>query len=84
MPEIAIFYGIIIRMFFIQNEHNPPHIHVIYGSYEALIIISNSLILDGSLPNKAYKLVCEWIDLYRNDLLDIWEKQEFRKLPPLE
>ena len=84
MPEIAIFYGIIIRMFFKLKEHNPPHIHVIYGEYSASIIISNKKILEGSLPNKAYKLVCEWIELYRSDLLDIWEKQEFRRLPPLE
>ena len=29
MPEISRFYGIIIKMYFIDNEHNPPHIHAI-------------------------------------------------------
>lgn len=30
MPIISAFYGLIIKMFFMQSEHNPPHIHVIY------------------------------------------------------
>ena len=84
MPEIAIFYGIIIRMFFKPKEHNPPHIHAEYGEYYITVSILDCTIIKGKFPNKAYKLVCEWIELYRSDLLDIWEKQEFRKLPPLE
>ena len=35
MPIISKFYGIIIKMFFQQKEHNPPHIHAIYGEYAA-------------------------------------------------
>lgn len=31
MPVISRFYGIIIRMYFLQKEHNPPHIHAIYN-----------------------------------------------------
>ncbi|MDY5886571.1 MAG: DUF4160 domain-containing protein [Treponema sp.] len=27
MPEIARFYGIIIKMFFKPKEHEPSHIH---------------------------------------------------------
>ena len=30
MPIIAKFYGIIIKMYFQQSEHNPPHFHCIY------------------------------------------------------
>ena len=29
MPVLSRFYGIIIRMYFQQAEHNPPHIHAI-------------------------------------------------------
>lgn len=28
MPEISRFYGIIIRMYLIDSEHPPKHIHV--------------------------------------------------------
>ena len=31
MPVIARFYGMVIKMYFRQSEHNPPHIHAIYG-----------------------------------------------------
>ncbi|MGI0481802.1 DUF4160 domain-containing protein [Geminocystis sp. CENA526] len=31
MPVISRFYGIIIKMFFL--DHNPPYFHAIYGEY---------------------------------------------------
>ena len=31
MPVISRFYGIIIKMYFFDSEHNPPHIHAIYN-----------------------------------------------------
>ena len=44
MPVLSRFYGIIIRMYFIQAEHNPLHIHAIYGDdvAEAAIKTRNS------------------------------------------
>lgn len=33
MPEIARFYGIIIKMFFKPKEHEPSHIHALYGEH---------------------------------------------------
>ena len=33
MPEIARFYGIIIKMFFKPKKHEPSHVHAIYGEY---------------------------------------------------
>jgi hypothetical protein len=34
MPEVARFYGIVIKVFF--GDHPPPHFHAIYGEYNAL------------------------------------------------
>lgn len=84
MPVLARFYGIIIRMYFLQSEHNPPHIHAIYGEDTAAFEIRSGELLDGSLPNRALEMVQEWITANREALLEIWETQEFRKLPPLE
>ena len=39
MPEIARFYGIIIKMFFKPKEHEPSHIHAIYNEYVGLFNI---------------------------------------------
>ena len=47
MPEIAIFYGIIIRMFFKPKEHNPPHIHAEYGEYYITVSILDCTIIKG-------------------------------------
>jgi hypothetical protein len=37
MPEISRFYGIVVKMFY--KEHNPPHIHALYGGYIGVINI---------------------------------------------
>ena len=41
MPTISSFYGIIILMHLTSKEHNPPHIHAIYGEYEAIFYIES-------------------------------------------
>ena len=71
-------------MYFLQKEHSPPHIHAIYGEHMAAITISDGKILEGELPGKALELVREWMGEHRNELLTIWETQEFKQLPPLE
>jgi len=84
MPVLSRFYGIVIRMYFLQNEHNPPHIHAIYNDDVAAIDFMTGNVLEGHLPSKALAMVQEWIGLNRDALKIIWETQEFRKLPPLE
>ena len=84
MPVLSRFYGIIIRMYFLQKEHNPPHIHAIYGEDVAAITIGDGTVLEGALPKKALELVREWITVNRSELLKMWESQEFKQLPPLE
>ena len=84
MPVLSRFYGIVIRMYFLQKEHNPPHIHAIYGDDMAAITIADGKVLEGALPSKALELVKEWITLNKDELLSIWETQDFKHLPPLE
>jgi hypothetical protein len=61
MPEITRFYGIVIKMYFMQKEHNLPHIHALYGNYMSAIDIKTMEVLEGDLPNKALDLVKEWM-----------------------
>lgn len=84
MPTISSFYGVIIKMYFQQSEHNPPHIHAVYGEYIGEIDILTGKMLEGDLPVRALKMVQEWIELNRNELITIWNTQEFKKLPPLK
>lgn len=53
MPVLSRFYGIIIRMYFLQKEHNPPHIHAIYNDNVASIDFMSGDVLEGYLPPKA-------------------------------
>lgn len=59
MPVLSRFYGIIIRMYFLQGEHNPPHIHAVYGEDTTAIAIHTGDVLDGELPLRAKALVIE-------------------------
>ena len=84
MPVLSRFYGIIIRMYFQQAEHNPPHIHALYNEDMAAIAIQTGEILEGHLPPKALSMVREWVIIHQDELLDIWKTQEFKALSPLE
>ena len=39
MPVIARLFGVVIKMYFRDSEHNPPHIHAIYGEYSGIFDI---------------------------------------------
>ena len=82
MPIIARFYGILIKMYF--KEHGVPHFHALYAEYNAVFDIESLEMIEGDLPRRAQKLVKEWAELYKNDLIAMWETQEFKKLPGLE
>ena len=84
MPTISIFYGILILMHITRKEHCPPHIHAFYGEYEATFYLSTGEIFEGKFPSSGKKLVKEFIDKYRNELIDMWENERYKKLPPLE
>jgi hypothetical protein len=70
-------------MFFIQAEHNPPHFHALYGEYIGSFNIETGEMFEGDLPAKAQELIMDWLDAYRDEMMDIWRTQQFRKLPPL-
>lgn len=74
MPIISMFYGIIIRLYLIDNKHHHlPHIHAKYAEYEASINLMDGEILSGELPRKQLRLVQAWIELHRDELMADWE-----------
>ncbi|MBF0141791.1 MAG: DUF4160 domain-containing protein, partial [Magnetococcales bacterium] len=48
MSELSRFLGIVVFMYF--NEHNPPHVHIRYNEFRAVMDIRSFNILDGHLP----------------------------------
>lgn len=55
MPTLSIFFGIVIRIW--HDDHPPPHIHVEYQGFEALVDIASGDVRDGSLPRKVAAIV---------------------------
>jgi len=85
MPQISHFYGILILMNF--KDHNPPHFHVWYGEYKAIITIDGGIV-KGEMPQRALKLVFEWLEIHKLELLDLWERakkgEELYNIEPLK
>ena len=83
MPEITRYYGIVIKMFFKPKEHEPSHIHALYGEYMGEFNIQTLEMIQGDLPRKAQELVIEWLKNHQNELQKMWDSQTIQKLPPL-
>lgn len=71
MPEISLFYGIRITMFY--DDHNPPHFHAEYAGHKALVNIQDGYIMRGSLPNRQLRFVLAWNELHKDELMQNWE-----------
>ena len=84
MPVIARFYGVVLKMYFSQSEHGVPHFHAIYGEYNAVFDIQTLEMIEGDLPVRAQRLVREWGEQYQQELLRMWNTNEFKRLPGLE
>jgi hypothetical protein len=73
MPTISMFYGIIIRMLFLDTkQHNLPHVHVEYQGMKAVFSIPDGDLLEGELPPKKVRQVQVWIDLHEEELMADW------------
>ena len=66
-----------------RKEHNPPHVHAIYGEYEATFFIDNGEIYQGEFPDKGSKLVKEFVLKYQKELKEMWDTEIYKKLPPI-
>ena len=84
MPTISYFYGILVLMHLTRKEHNPPHVHAIYGEYEAVFLIENGEILFGKFPKSGAELVKSSILQYKNELKEMWDTEIYQKLPPID
>lgn len=71
MPTVAIIDGMKIQFF--PNEHPPPHFHVVYAEYRALIRIDTIALWQGSLPRNKLRVVLAWAEPRQALLLATWK-----------
>ena len=73
MPVISSFFGIIIRMYFTDDEqHHTPHFHAKYGKDSASFDLHGNIIA-GGLPPKQTKYVVAWADIHHDELAALWD-----------
>ncbi len=71
------------------SDHVPPHFHAWYnhGEYKISVDIKSGLV-KGRMPGRAVRMILEWLDLHRDELLACWEqtknKQHPDKIAPLQ
>jgi hypothetical protein len=84
MPEISRFYGIVVFMNY--NDHDPPHFHARYQDQEVAIDIQTGFVR-GSMSRRALRMLFEWSETYREELMRNWERARERRplerIPPL-
>lgn len=79
MPVLSRFLGISIRMYY--RDHVPPHFHAMYGEHEVTVGVTSGVV-EGRFPARALRMVLEWRDLHRDELLTRWA--DARAGDPLE
>ena len=86
MPEISRFLGIVIKMYY--KDQQPPHFHAEYGEHAAEIEIATLSMMDGELPRRARNLVLEWAFEHREELQANWTRARAQEsllpIAPLE
>lgn len=86
MPTICEFFGIIIRMYYV--DHNPPHFHAYYNEHEAIFHIDTLEMHQGTMPRRARALILEWASEHKEELMTDWKlaanHQPLHRIEPLE
>ena len=74
MPAISMFYGIVIYLYFFDDErHKMPHIHAKYQGENASFSILDGEVLSGRFPLPKMRLVQAWIEIHKEELFVDWE-----------
>lgn len=72
MPTIARFGNILVRMF--ADDHHPPHFHIVTRDHEALVRLSDLVVIAGSMDRRSLDLVMEWAAANRENLDNEWAR----------
>ena len=87
MATINSFFGIKILIYpketYDEGPHHIPHIHAEYGGKDAFFNIETCEIIEGDLGKNQNKMVETWIFIHQNELMEIWNTHQLKKIQPL-
>lgn len=75
---ICRFDGVTVKMY--PVNHRPPHIHVEYNEFEAIIYLDR-FSHEGRLPQKILNRVFDWMRIHQEELQQNWHLIERCKFP---
>jgi len=82
VPEIARFFGIIIRMYAEPSApHHRPHLHAYYQDAVAVYSIDSIELMGGALPRRQRRFVEAWAELHQDELLANWRRLQAGRPP---
>ena len=82
MPELARFFGIVIRMFAEPGTpHHRPHFHAYYQDEVGIFAVDAIELIGGGLPGKQRRLVEAWAEIHHQELLDDWARLQSGRFP---
>lgn len=86
MPVIAVFFGIVIRMYY--KEHQPAHFHAEHQGRNAAFDFAGQMLAGNIQSKRALRLIREWAILHRAALEANWMNMMAGKpldqIPPLD
>lgn len=69
------------------SDHDPAHFHAWYNEYKAIISIKDGVV-KGEMPGRALKMILEWLEQHKEELMENWEKAQkgdlLKKIEPLK
>ena len=77
MPEVSRFFGVRIAIYY--NEHDPPHFHAYYQSFDASYSIENGERIKGKMPVNLEKVIIKWSKKHNNVLMKNWNLAKNKK-----
>jgi len=86
VPIISSFYGIVIRMYFQDQE--PAHFHAEYQGQQGKFDFSGQLLVGSFRSKTALRLIRQWAEIHRPELEDNWARsvsgEALERIEPLD
>lgn len=72
MPTLLRFGNLKIQIF--ADDHNPPHFHLVTPEHEALIRLSDLVMIAGTMDRRSLELALDWARRNGKVLDDEWNR----------
>jgi hypothetical protein len=82
LPELARFFGVIIRMYAEPGApHHRPHFHAYYQNQAAAYGIEPVEMISGTFDRRHQRLVEAWAEMHQGELLNNWQRLQAGQAP---